>query len=726
MFRGVVVFPLVPLLVLLGGFPAAAQGSISLSPSSGPVGTTVVLSAAQVQQMGGLGPCAGQPATGDVLFQGRSAASASTRNLPDGGASFTVPSLPSGQYQVLFFTCGGGLASATFTVGSAGIPWTAVWNGRRVALDYHNQLGHQLVANYGTCGPTGCVPGAHVVGWISDLQTTDLNRSCMDGATLPVWTTPLLPGDYVVFINGDTVSVNLLCQGPPYALTFPTSDGPPPTPGQLSLSLRVTPNPAAAGGDVTLTATLSQPVSGGKISFSSDPSNLTSFPNGSPPCRPVNGTCSGVVLVPDAGRWTIRASWSGDLEYRPADSPPAVLTSFSSCGNPTCYWGLGWGDRSVAPFSNPLPITWNTTPCLGICYGSTFQNLPAGITGATALTAGVADQGVQNWIWATYVPPCLTGTCADGARDQVRVRAHLVTVLLSNDIGALANVGTSLLWADADWPYVGQQHADLGLSTYVTIDASALDGEGEAVLGDLDQESDDGFQAAAAVVQNALQADTQAALSSVGSPDWSQAVANLDQAVQSGGVGPSFYSTTWEQDFSMGVGHPQMLGFSPQLMAANAGLGATGAFAVTFVQLEVSAVSPAGAPVRPSSPVVLRIGSPEASQAGSSVSLPTAPVIRDGRTMLPLASVARLLGAQVTWNGATRQVILVRGGQELVMTLGSASFLWDGVALPMDTAPYIQPPGYTMVPVSFVAQAFGMPVRWDGATRQVTIGSAGG
>ncbi len=56
MFRGVVVFPLVPLLVLLGGFPAAAQGSISLSPSSGPVGTTVVLSAAQVQQMGGVGP----------------------------------------------------------------------------------------------------------------------------------------------------------------------------------------------------------------------------------------------------------------------------------------------------------------------------------------------------------------------------------------------------------------------------------------------------------------------------------------------------------------------------------------------------------------------------------------------------------------------------------------------------------------------------------------------
>jgi len=606
--------------------------------------------------------------------------------------------------------------------------YTGVWNGRTVTLDYrtwdpcYGYPGPALERDYGTCGPTGCVPGAHPVGWISNVQTTSAANACIDGSTLPVWTTPDLPGSYVVFFGNGAMGLGPSCLGPPDALTFPTSDGPPPSKGQLALSVRVTPNPAQAGGDVTLVATLSRPITGGSVSFTSDPANLLGGTVPVPPCRVVGGRCTATAMVPAAGRWTIHARWSGDMEYQPASAPAVTLTSFSSCGASTCYWGLGWGDRTVTSFVDPLPVTWNSTPCLGICYGNTFQNLPEGVTGATALTAGIADQGVENWIWASYVPPCL-GTCGSGATDQVKVRAHLVTVLLSNDIGALANAGTSILYADADWPYLGQQHADLGLSTYVTIDADALGGQGETIMEDIGEESDDGLQAAAVVMENILDTDTQGALAAAGAPNWSQAVANLDNAVQSGGVGPSYYSTTWQQDMSVRVGHGVLLGFSPQLMAANAGVGATGAFAVTFVQLEVTAKAEASAQASLTPQVVLGIGSRQATLGGVPVNLTAAPVIRNGRTMVPLGAVANLLGAQVLWNGATRRITLVRSGQELVMAVGQTRYWLDGAAETMDTAPFIEAPGYTMVPVSFIAQAFGLPVSWNPQTQQVTIGS---
>ena len=54
------------------------------------------------------------------------------------------------------------------------------------------------------------------------------------------------------------------------------------------------------------------------------------------------------------------------------------------------------------------------------------------------------------------------------------------------------------------------------------------------------------------------------------------------------------------------------------------------------------------------------------------------------------------------------------------MTIGSNVLYVNGTAISMDTVAEIKD-GRTMLPVSFVAKALGAEVTWDAATRTVTV-----
>ena len=85
---------------------------------------------------------------------------------------------------------------------------------------------------------------------------------------------------------------------------------------------------------------------------------------------------------------------------------------------------------------------------------------------------------------------------------------------------------------------------------------------------------------------------------------------------------------------------------------------------------------------------------------------------QNGRTLVPVRLIAENLGASVTWVPDTRQVILQKGADTIVLTLGSAQALVNGQAV---TLPDGIPAGVvkwegkesTMVPLRFVSEQLG-------------------
>lgn len=92
----------------------------------------------------------------------------------------------------------------------------------------------------------------------------------------------------------------------------------------------------------------------------------------------------------------------------------------------------------------------------------------------------------------------------------------------------------------------------------------------------------------------------------------------------------------------------------------------------------------------------------------------------NSRTMVPVRAIAEALGAAVDWDGALRQVTLVKNGTTIKLAIGSSVATVNGVPMVMDTVAVLRN-SRTMVPVRFVSEFFGAQVGWDGATRTVIV-----
>ena len=107
--------------------------------------------------------------------------------------------------------------------------------------------------------------------------------------------------------------------------------------------------------------------------------------------------------------------------------------------------------------------------------------------------------------------------------------------------------------------------------------------------------------------------------------------------------------------------------------------------------------------------VVLSIGADKLVKNSEVKDIPAAAVIKDSRTFVPFRALAQAFGAEVDWVEATQSVVAELNGVKVVMTIGSADYTVNGVAAKADVAPYLNAEaGTTMVPVSFVAKAFGI------------------
>lgn len=101
-------------------------------------------------------------------------------------------------------------------------------------------------------------------------------------------------------------------------------------------------------------------------------------------------------------------------------------------------------------------------------------------------------------------------------------------------------------------------------------------------------------------------------------------------------------------------------------------------------------------------------------------------VILGGRTMAPLRLLAEGLGAEVEWIPDKAQVLVIRGDDTILLTLGSATAQVNGSdrelpdAVPATTIAY-ESQGYTMVPLRFFSETLDCRVGWEQASYTASI-----
>jgi len=105
---------------------------------------------------------------------------------------------------------------------------------------------------------------------------------------------------------------------------------------------------------------------------------------------------------------------------------------------------------------------------------------------------------------------------------------------------------------------------------------------------------------------------------------------------------------------------------------------------------------------------------------GIALNFDVPPAIVNERTMIPLRAVSEALGAEVDWDGATRGIALRKEGISIRMAVDNRRVEVGEKPLYIDVAPMILD-GRTLVPLRAISEMFGYEVSWDSATSTAII-----
>ena len=105
---------------------------------------------------------------------------------------------------------------------------------------------------------------------------------------------------------------------------------------------------------------------------------------------------------------------------------------------------------------------------------------------------------------------------------------------------------------------------------------------------------------------------------------------------------------------------------------------------------------------------------------GQLVEFDVAPIITDGRTLLPLRKIFECLGADVTYDEKTATAVAVKDNLKLEIPVSSKTVKVNDQEKELDV-PAMLVDGRTLVPVRFVAESLRAEVIWDGENEVVDI-----
>ncbi|MZQ75500.1 MAG: hypothetical protein GT589_04995 [Peptoclostridium sp.] len=88
------------------------------------------------------------------------------------------------------------------------------------------------------------------------------------------------------------------------------------------------------------------------------------------------------------------------------------------------------------------------------------------------------------------------------------------------------------------------------------------------------------------------------------------------------------------------------------------------------------------------------------------------PVIKEGRTLIPVRAILEGFGANVEWDAATKTVTITKDGTTIVLMLEEKTATVNGQSISLDIPVEIMN-NRTVVPLRFIAESMGLTVEWD-------------
>lgn len=106
---------------------------------------------------------------------------------------------------------------------------------------------------------------------------------------------------------------------------------------------------------------------------------------------------------------------------------------------------------------------------------------------------------------------------------------------------------------------------------------------------------------------------------------------------------------------------------------------------------------------------------------GDKIECDVPPIIENGRTLVPVRAISEDgLGANVSWDGTTQKVTVVKDDMVIVLAIGHTEVIVNSEVMTLD-APAKIIDGRTMVPVRFISETLDYDVSWDADNRRVII-----
>ncbi|MEI7883822.1 MAG: stalk domain-containing protein [Clostridia bacterium] len=105
---------------------------------------------------------------------------------------------------------------------------------------------------------------------------------------------------------------------------------------------------------------------------------------------------------------------------------------------------------------------------------------------------------------------------------------------------------------------------------------------------------------------------------------------------------------------------------------------------------------------------------------GKNIIFDVPPILKNGRTLVPIRAIAEALGTIVQWNENTQTVTITKASNVVKIIMQNINAQLNGKDIELDTPAEINA-GRTIVPLRFIAEAFNLDVQWDQKTMTVIM-----
>ncbi|MEF3245411.1 MAG: hypothetical protein K6343_05480, partial [Caldisericaceae bacterium] len=123
--------------------------------------------------------------------------------------------------------------------------------------------------------------------------------------------------------------------------------------------------------------------------------------------------------------------------------------------------------------------------------------------------------------------------------------------------------------------------------------------------------------------------------------------------------------------------------------------------------------------------IVLQVGNRLFLVNGEERYLDSPPVIKYGRTLVPIRPIVEALGGSIDWDNATRKVTITLKDTIIELWIGKPQAKVNGDTKWIDETNHKVMPeiinGRTMLPLRFVVESLGCDVKWEDTTKTITI-----